>query len=124
MAHDEIWFDDHRRDAIGVAIERVVREAGYTTWAGAVLANHLHLVIRTHRDNSLTMLAKVAQATFEELHDKALVPEDHPVWSARPYKVFLKTRDQVYGRIDYVEKNPMKEGLPRQFWNFVTPCSL
>jgi hypothetical protein len=34
--------------------------------------------------------------------------------------VFLYTSDDVLGRIDYVEQNPEKEGLPRQSWSFVT----
>jgi REP element-mobilizing transposase RayT len=124
LAHEVIWFDEERRNAIGEAIGRVVREMGYTVWAGAVLTNHWHLVVRTHRDDSLTMLAKIAEATFGELHERKLVPEGHPVWSERPYKVFLRTREDVLGRIDYVEKNPMKEGLARQYWGFVKPCSL
>jgi hypothetical protein len=45
----------------------------------------------------------------------------HPVWSHRPYKVFLYTLEQVIDRIDYVLKNAEKEGLPRQSWWFVKP---
>jgi REP element-mobilizing transposase RayT len=124
LKYEVIWFDEQRRDVIGAAIERAVRAAGYTVWACAILTNHSHLVIRTHRDDSLTMLSKIAQATFEDLHGNGLVPAEHPVWSERPYKVFLRTREQVLGRIDYVEKNPMKEGLPRQYWRFVEECKL
>jgi hypothetical protein len=49
------------------------------------------------------------------------MPPHHPVISARPYKVFLYTPEQVWGRIDYIEQNPQKEHLPRQQWDFVTP---
>jgi REP element-mobilizing transposase RayT len=90
LKHEVIWFDERRREVIGAAIERVVREAGYTVWAGALLRNHLHLVIRTHRDDALTMLAKIAQGTFEALHEAKLVPKEHPVWADRPYKVFFE----------------------------------
>jgi hypothetical protein len=27
-----------------------------------------------------------------------------------------------HGRIDYVNENPVKEGLPRQYWSFVEEC--
>jgi REP element-mobilizing transposase RayT len=124
LQHDVVWFDEEKRNVIGEAIARVVREMGYTVWAAAVLTNHWHLVVRTHRDDSLTMLCRIAEGTFHALHERGLVPEGHPVWADRPYKVFLRTRDEVLGRIDYVEKNPMKEGLARQHWEFVKECML
>ena len=40
--------------------------------------------------------------------------------SARPYKVFLYTTDDVRDRIKYVNDNPPKENLPPQRWDFVT----
>jgi hypothetical protein len=55
------------------------------------------------------------------LIEAQLVPEDHPVWSDRPYVVYLYTPDDVFGRIDYVDDNPEKHGLPRQHWTFVKP---
>jgi REP element-mobilizing transposase RayT len=124
LAHPVIWFDGARRDAIAKGIELAVSAAGHTVWACAVLTNHLHLVVRTHRDDSIAMLARIAQSTYEELHARKLVPVEHPIWSERPYKVFLKTAQQVKGRIDYVEKNPIKEGLAPQFWGFVQECEL
>jgi hypothetical protein len=89
-----------------------------------VLQNHLHIVIRTHRDRSETMLDNFASATLEALHDCQLVPAGHPVWSDRSYKVFLKTRDAVRTRIDYVKRNPRKEGIAEQNWDFVVPFEL
>ena len=50
-----------------------------------------------------------------------IVPPNHPVWSHRPYKVFLYSPGDVLGHIDYVNDNPVKEGLPRQQWGFVVP---
>jgi hypothetical protein len=64
----------------------------------------------------------VADATREALRRAGLVSPDHPVWSHRPYKVFLYLRPEVCGRIEYVEENPLKEGLQRQNWEFVKPC--
>ena len=49
------------------------------------------------------------------------IDPEHPVWSQRPYVVFLNTPDEVVGRVDYIRKNPMKEGLPEQHWPFVQP---
>ncbi len=62
---------------------------------------------------------RLADASRDALRHAGLVPEGHPAWSHRPYKVFLYTVDDVNGRVDYVEDNPGKEGLPRQDWECV-----
>ena len=64
------------------------------------------------------------------LRGSNLVPSNHPVWSHRPYKVFLYTPEDVTGytpedvtgRIDYVNETPEKEGLSPQHWAFVKEC--
>jgi len=66
---------------------------------------------------------RFAEASRDALQKVGLVPAHHPVWSHRPYKVFLYTVDDVNGRIQYVEDNPEKEGLPRQQWECVQEYS-
>ncbi len=121
LAHPTIWFDEQMRSVVADAIGQTIRARGWTMYACAIVRNHLLVVVRTHRDKSIEMLEAIAQSTWAALHDAQLVPTDHPVWANRPYKVYLKTRDAVLGRIDYVERNPEKEGLPRQIYSFVTP---
>ena len=87
-------------------------------------SNHAHLVVRTHRDRSEVIWGVMANASMQALRDAGLVEPTHPVWSHRPYKVFIYTKDEcggVRGKIKYVNDNPEKEGLPRQFWEFVQP---
>jgi REP element-mobilizing transposase RayT len=124
LAHPVIWFDQSLRALIADAIGEVIRARGYTCYACAILKNHVHLVMRTHRDDSIAMLVAIADATDAALHAANSVPADHPVWSDRPFKVFLKTREDVFGRIRYVQDNPVKEGLPLQTYPFVVPCKL
>ena len=116
-----IWFDDAKRQVVADAFREVISAERYAVYACAILSNHAHLVIRRHRDDALTMLSKLADASRLRLrfsHKKDIHP-DHPVWSQRPYKVFLYTPDDVRGRVDYVSQNPLKEGLPEQHWDFV-----
>ncbi|HUB24435.1 MAG TPA: hypothetical protein VL992_03320 [Tepidisphaeraceae bacterium] len=47
--------------------------------------------------------------------------DNHPIWSAPPYKVFLYTPNDVQTRVEYVKNNPIKEGLTAQKYDFVTP---
>ena len=68
----------------------------------------------------MSMLARIARHTHDAIHALELVPREHPVWSNRPYKVFLRNDVQIRQTIRYVEENPVKEGLPRQKWSFVS----
>jgi hypothetical protein len=62
-----------------------------------------------------------AGASRDALRTLKDVPGDHPVWSDRPYKVFLYTPGDVRDRVDYGRCNPLRERLPEQHWHFVTP---
>lgn len=119
LDHSVFWIDSAKRQAIGDAIGRVVVERNYTVWACAILSNHVHMVVRRHRDDALAIWHAVAEATGATLRVDGGIAADHPVWAGRPYKVFLRTADEVRGRVTYVERNPEKEGLSRQHYEFV-----
>jgi REP element-mobilizing transposase RayT len=121
LHYDTVWFDEVMRSVIGEAVGEVVKNRGYTLWALAVLRNHLHAVVRTHRDDSETIMAQIAMGTQKVLWERQMVPTNHPLWADAPWKVFLKTPNDVRGRINYVRQNPMKEGLPEQVWECVVP---
>jgi REP element-mobilizing transposase RayT len=124
LKHNTFWIDSAMRQALAEAIGEVVRREGYTVYACAICSNHVHLVVRIHRDDAVTMWNKFASETRLRLRAPAPgkfqdVSADHPVWAERPYKVFLYTPEDVHLRIEYVESNPEKEGLPRQSFEFV-----
>src|SRR5438067_845858 len=85
------WIDEAKAQAIAEAVQEVIRAQGYTCYACAVCGNHLHLVIRTHKDDSLTMWNHFAQTIRQRLRLRfpTEISPNHPVISARPYKVFL-----------------------------------
>ncbi len=72
-------------------------------------------------DDAKAIWAAFAEETRAGLRLFANIPATHPVWSERPYKVFLYTPDDVRRVIAYIEANPAKEGLAPQHWPFVTP---
>ena len=119
LNHDLIWFDSAKRQALVNAFGEVVARLGYTVYASAILRNHGHAVIRRHRDDHLAMWFEFAHAMQEAMRKFDDVDDDHPVWSDRPYSVFLYTPDDVDGRIDYVNDNFEKHRLPREIYPFV-----
>ena len=115
------WFDDAKRQAIATAFAQVVMSRRYTVWACAALSNHAHLCIRRHRDDAATMWHAFAESSRDVLQEFEDLPGDHPVWSVRPYKVFLYSPEDVRRVISYVQANPSREKLPSQTWSFVKP---
>jgi hypothetical protein len=117
--HGRIWFRAEHRDAIAESFDKTTRTHGYTCWACAVCSNHAHVAVRTHRDRSHVMWQHFADESCAALRGLKLIPDNHPLWSARPYDRFKYTPDEVRDCVGYVEANPEKEGLPRQTWPFV-----
>jgi hypothetical protein len=122
LEHPVLWYDEAMRNLIGEAFDRVIRQRGYTCWSCAILRDHAHLLIRTHKDLADEMWDHFARESANSLRAIATVPESHPIWSARPYKVLLFSRPEVLTRVPYIEGNPRKHGLPDQRWGFVTKC--
>jgi len=86
------------RTVIANAIGEAANRFGYTIWALAICSNHGHAVVRSHRDHAEVIWQRFADASRDALRAAGLVPKDHPVWSHRPYKVFLHDVDAVNGR--------------------------
>lgn len=64
---------------------------------------------------------KIANGGRAALLQASNIDAAHPVWSSRPYAVFLNSPAEVVSRVDYIWENPLKEGLAEQHWDFVTP---
>ncbi len=116
---EPMWFDDAKTQAIAGAFAQVVNNRRYTVWACAVLSNHAHLCIRRHRDDALTMWNAFAESSRDVLRTFEDVPDDHPLWSTRPYKVFLDSSEDVRRVVSYIQSNVTNEKLPTQTWSFV-----
>jgi hypothetical protein len=85
------------------------------------MPDHVHLVIRKHRDDAEQMIGNFQGMSRAWLLKRRLVPDEHPVWTKGGWLVFLSAPEEVWPRIRYVEGNPGKEGLVRQEWPFVVP---
>jgi REP element-mobilizing transposase RayT len=122
LDHEVLWFDKAMRNAIGKSFGAVIKARGYTCWACAVLRDHAHLLIRNHRDKSDVMWSAFAEESQRVLRPFSTIPQGHPIWSSRPYKVLLFSRAETVARVPYIEGNPRKHRLPDQHWEFVTRC--
>jgi REP element-mobilizing transposase RayT len=113
-----LHFDAEQRDEIGNAFGESIREHRYTCYACAIMPDHVHVVIRKHKDSAEEMIQKLQDESRARIVECKFVSPDHPVWTKNGRKVYLNTPAEVRQQNAYVERNPLKEGLPRQEW----PC--
>src|SRR5262249_3286350 len=82
--------------------------------------DHVHLLIRKHRDSAEEMIEKIQALSRKRLVEVGLRELEHPTWTRGGWKVFLDHPDDVKRTIRYLEDNPVKTRLPRQQGEFVT----
>jgi REP element-mobilizing transposase RayT len=122
LKHPVLTFDDDDIDVLGKVFGEMILEKGYTCYACAIMPDHVHFLIRRHRDKAEEMIA-----LFQERSRLALIAAEkrsptQPVWSDGPgWKTFINSRRQFENEIAYILDNPKKIGRPEQKWYFVKP---
>ena len=108
--------------AVGRGFDQARTEAGYTIHACSVLPEHVHLVVGRHRRAIGRIMGHVKTRATQHLKSEGLWRHGgRSPWAERGWKVFLDRPEDVLRAIDYVRRNPQREGLPAQRWWFVTP---
>jgi len=109
--------------AIAESFASTIQRRNYTCYACAIMPEHIHLLIRRHRDMPEAMIE-----AFQEDSRSAILGLkskgrgiDHPVWGGPGWKVFLDTPLDIRRIVRYIENNPIKIGLPKQVCSFVKP---
>jgi REP element-mobilizing transposase RayT len=114
-------FNDAQVALIADSFATVIRETPYTCYACAIMPDHVHILIRKHRDKAETMIARLQDASKQVLRTLGKIPTGHPVWGGPGWKVFLDSVDDVERTIRYIRRNPVPLGKPVQEWDFVKP---
>jgi hypothetical protein len=85
------------------------------------MPEHVHLLIRKHRDQAQTMIEAMQAASRAAVLAKpqAARGADHPVWGGPGWKVYLETPEDMWRTEEYIRRNPEEAGLSAQRWPFV-----
>ncbi len=122
LKHSILDLDEAARVVVGEAFGAVIRRERYTCYACAVMPDHVHILIRKHRDAAEEIIENFILASRDALIAARRRDPDHPTWTAGPgWTVFLDHPDEVSRTIAYVERNPLPLRLPVQRWPFVVP---
>ena len=115
---------------IGRAFAQVLATADCTAYACAILPDHVHLVVARPRYPIERLVNRLKGGASHLLQEQAIHPfQDYPpvrgrlpqMWGRNDWTVFLSSDAEILDRIQYVERNPLKERLPLQHWSFVQP---
>ena len=116
--------------SVATGLAKVARSSGYRIHAFAILPEHGHLVLGRHHYKVEQVVRRLKQAAgkqleLDELHPFAgLVARRGALptpFAAKCWHCFIDTDEYTRSAIRYVERNPQKEGKPRQKWSFVVP---
>lgn len=119
LAHPLLTFDSDGIALVAESIAAVIKENDYVCHACAVMPDHVHLLLRRHRDHAESMIERFQRASRQALIDAGLRSVTHPVWGGKGWKVFLNTSEDFFRTIEYIRENPLKIGLPAEEWDFV-----
>jgi REP element-mobilizing transposase RayT len=79
---------------VAEAIAHATEECKYTCYACAVMPDHVHLLIRKHKDLAEEMIEKIQALSRTRLVESGLREHDHPTWTRGGWKVFLDHPDE------------------------------
>lgn len=121
LAHPLLTFTDDDLTFLGDRFGRAIRERRYTCYACAIMPDHVHMLIRRHRDHAETMIEAMQEISRQGLIDAGRRAVTHPVWGGPGWKVFLETREDMERILRYIKDNPIRAHRPAQCWEFVSP---
>jgi REP element-mobilizing transposase RayT len=114
--------------AIGRAFGEFAQRNDVAILACAIMPDHVHLVVARHRYDVEQLATLLRGAASRRLVDEKLHPFQFlertrkrvpTCWARGEWKVFLDSTADVRRAIRYVEMNPVRQGLKRQYWSFV-----
>jgi len=132
LKYPPVIFNGPQARSVVMGFARAATEGVDAVVACAVMPDHAHLVVA--RDSmgrkSEDIRAHLKRGASRQLREDGLHPfADHPPingslhtpFAAKGWQVFLDSQDDIARAIEYVENNPVKEGLRPQRWSFVRP---
>lgn len=121
LKHEVIRFSHEDIACVAAAFTQTITARGYTCYGCAIMPDHVHVLIRKHKDRAEQMIGYFQDDSWLRLHGTKRWPSGHPIWGGPGWKVFLDTREDVERTVRYIRDNPIKAGAAEQAWEFVRP---
>ena len=93
-------FDRSAIREIAAGFGETVSEYRYTCYGCAIMPDHVHLIIRKHRDKAEQMIENFQESCRLRLSASGLRPSGHPVWARSGWKVFYRGPSRRHSQDD------------------------
>jgi REP element-mobilizing transposase RayT len=133
LQYPAVQFHSRQIQTIGAAFSQAVSELGLDVHACSIMPDHVHLVIGRYQNDIEFVAGFLKRAATRRLNDEGLHPlqgcrqangRTPSPWVVGGWHVYLNLPQDVRSRVQYVEGNPIKAGLPPQSWPFVRPYEM
>lgn len=128
LKYPPVRFDGRQARAIAQGFADACGERGYAAHALAVLPDHAHVLTAWHPRHVDEIAAHLKAKAAMRLNREGRHPMvDFPradgslpsPWARNHWCPFIRSTGQMRTVIGYVQRNPLKAGLPAQRWNLV-----
>jgi REP element-mobilizing transposase RayT len=100
-----IWTTYEKEvQGIAASFDDLVRRHGYTCYACAIMPDHIHILIRKHRDIAETMIVYFQDESRKTVLRLGRREPYHPVWGGPGWEVFLETCEDMFRTVDYTSR--------------------
>ncbi len=131
LRYPPVHFNGQQARACARGFAESAAKSQYVIHACAILPDHVHMVVKNHPNQRIEQIIGQLKAAatrqlitesihpLQEFHTKNNRPPSP--WVVKGWKVFLNSPKDIHRAIEYVNNNPIKDGLKPQKWNFVQP---
>jgi putative transposase len=85
---------------------------GWRIWAGVVMSNHVHLLLRNEAGHTAALLDDLAHfKRFTARAGNALLSRAGPFWAREDFDHWCRSQAKVESAARYIRDNPVKAGL-------------
>jgi REP element-mobilizing transposase RayT len=128
LKYPPVIFNGVQARSAGLGFAVACEKSGYKVLACSILPEHVHVVIRRHRQTIEQMVGHLKGRATQQMVKESVHPlgaffesPDPPLtpWAENCWKVFLNDNHDIERAVRYVEDNPIREGLRPQHWTFV-----
>ena len=103
----------HREELKEIAIkviENAKKKYNFSCFGFTIMDNHVHMIIQTVKEDNISIIMQVINKNIATKCNQVLDRTGH-FWGARFHSTLIKSDEQLYNTLIYLNLNPIKAGL-------------
>jgi len=121
---DVQWLENPKVAAVVWNSLDWLRNRGWMIYAGVLMSNHLHLLMRNEEGRTKEMLEDLARfKNYTAREANKVLGRSGSFWAREDFDHWIRSREKFEGTVRYIANNPVKAGLVSRWsdweWNVV-----